>query len=463
MMAPAAGGPAQQVASIESGDPPWNRNLTWSADGRWLAFGANRPGQSLGIVLISAAGGRQWVVTHPASGIADMMPVFSSDGRALVFVRDNQRDPPKLERLRLRDDGNPDGEPEELPYARCKVESERCMDPWWVPRHQEILFTSRGGTARLWRAAVPDGPPKQLTYAGDGSSHPAVSPAGNALLYEQLTKDTNIYVVDLAKPQESAPAIVSTRMDQNPSVSPDGRHIVFESNRSGHDEIWVSDVNGANASALTAFDGPITGSPRWSPDGTRIAFDSRASGHPGIYVMDARGSNLRRLTSDAAGNMMPCWSADGKWIYFTSLRNGDRQIWKMPADGGNPTVVTQKGGTAAFISDDGRWIWYMKTPSPVTSLWRIPVEGGPEFEMVSSVLHRNAAAAGGYIYYFRFIAATGTATLERLDPATGRTDQIFTATRPVGTGISLSPDLRKVYFTQVDAEESDLMLVRGFR
>jgi len=68
-----------------------------------------------------------------------------------------------------------------------------------------------------------------------------------------------------------------------------------------------------------------------------------------------------------------------------------------------------------------------------------------------------------YISYFRFTVPTGAATLERLDPATGRTDEIFTAARPVGPGISLSLDLRKVYFTQVDVEESELMCVRGLR
>ena len=157
------------------------------------------------------------------------------------------------------------------------------MDPWWVPGRQEILFTSRGGgTARLWRAAVPGGPPRPLAYVGGGASHPALSPAGDALLYEQLVKDTNIYVADLGRPEESAPVIVSTRMDQNPSVSPDGRRILWESNRSGHDEIWMSDVNGANAVALTAYDGPLTGSPSWSPNGSRIAFDSRVSGRPEI-------------------------------------------------------------------------------------------------------------------------------------------------------------------------------------
>jgi Tol biopolymer transport system component len=464
MMAPAAGGPVREVASIESGNPPWNRNLSWSADGRWLASGATAPGKGLGIVLVSAANGSQRVLTRPTGAAADMMPVFSLDGREIVFVRDNQRDPPKLERLRLFADERPEGEPEELPYARCKIESEKCLDPWWVPGRPEILFTSRGGgMARLWRAAVPGGTPRQLTYTGEGATHPAVSPAGDALLYEQLVKDTNIYVADLGRSGESVPTIVSTRMDQNPSVSPDGRRILFESNRSGHDEIWVSDVNGANAAALTTFDGPITGSPRWSPDGAWIAFDSRASGRPEIYVMDANGGNRRRLTWDALGNMMPCWSADGKWIYFTSLRTGGRQIWKMPAGGGNATAVTQKGGTAAFASPDGQWIWYMKSASPVTSLWRVPTEGGAESEVVDSLLYRSAAAAGNYLYYFRFTAATGAATLERLDPATGRVDPIVTPARPVGMGISLSPDLRKVYFTQVDAEESDLMLVRGFR
>src|SRR5262249_25406163 len=175
-----------------------------------------------------------------------------------------------------RTDGTPEGEPEELAYyGLCNTESARCLDPWWGPGRREIVFTSRGGgMARLWRAAVPGGRPRQLTYTGGGASHPAVSPAGDTLLYEQLVKDTNIYMADLGRPGKSAPAIFSTRMDQNPSVSPDGRRILFESNRSGHDEIWVSDIDGANAAALTAYAGPITGSPRWSPDGARIAFDS---------------------------------------------------------------------------------------------------------------------------------------------------------------------------------------------
>src|SRR5262249_41085850 len=93
MIAPASGGPEREVASIESGDPPWNRNLTWSADGRWLAVGATAPGHALGIVLIAADNGSQHSVTHPTGGAADMMPVFSPD-RTLVFVRDNLRDPP---------------------------------------------------------------------------------------------------------------------------------------------------------------------------------------------------------------------------------------------------------------------------------------------------------------------------------------------------------------------------------
>src|SRR5262249_35410282 len=62
-----------------------------------------------------------------------------------------------------RTDGTPEGEPEELAYyGLCNTESARCLDPWWGPGRREIVFTSRGGgMARLWRAAVPGGRPRQ--------------------------------------------------------------------------------------------------------------------------------------------------------------------------------------------------------------------------------------------------------------------------------------------------------------
>jgi len=57
------------------------------------------------------------------------------------------------------------------------------------------------------------------------------------------------------------------------------------SDRTGSDEIWVSDTAGSNLLQLTSLGGPMAGTSRWSPDGRRIAFD----GDWGIHVIDVDG------------------------------------------------------------------------------------------------------------------------------------------------------------------------------
>ena len=149
--------------------------------------------------------------------------------------------------------------------------------------------------------------------------------------------------------------------DGNPSWSPDGKRIVFTSNRDEHfmngiptTEIYVMDADGRNQQNLT--NNPShDGSPSWSPDGKRIAFDSNREGRFNweIYVIAADGRNLQRITNNPdddgwPDDRYPSWSPDGKRIVFSARREGHvenkfavtYEIYVMDADGGNQQRLT---------------------------------------------------------------------------------------------------------------------------
>ena len=125
--------------------------------------------------------------------------------------------------------------------------------------------------------------------------------------------------------------------------------IIFVSQRDRNPEIYVMDADGGNQHNLTS-DPNNDWNPSWSPDGKRIVFRSNRDGHfidgiltYNIYVMDADGSNQRRLTNDPNNDMYPSWSPDGKRIAFSSDRNKrfNYDIYVMDADGGNPQNLTE--------------------------------------------------------------------------------------------------------------------------
>lgn len=115
-------------------------------------------------------------------------------------------------------------------------------------------------------------------------------------------------------------------------------------------DIFVLDPNASPAVAVNLTgdhpDDPPDENPSWSPDGSRIAFDSfRATNQPTIHVMNADGSGITQISSTPCcdRDFQPAWSPDGSRIAFVSTRDGDGEyeLYVMGAEGelvGPPAV-----------------------------------------------------------------------------------------------------------------------------
>jgi TolB protein len=67
--------------------------------------------------------------------------------------------------------------------------------------------------------------------------------------------------------------------------------------------------------------------PDWSPDGKFLVFDSSRSGNQDIWIQPVAGGEAIQVTSNPAMDMRPSWSPDGKLIAFQSDRGGSMDVW----------------------------------------------------------------------------------------------------------------------------------------
>src|SRR5579859_1847003 len=177
---------------------------------------------------------------------------------------------------------------------------------------------------------------------------------GNRIAFMSL-RDGNAQVyltsADPADPSHDKPINLSYSKsnDQHPSWSPDGKQIVYTSDRDGNGEICVMQADGSGQMCLTnnrtpnrKFDPkkPEDRSPVWSADGKHIAFVSTRDGTAQIYVMDYDGSNITNLTRNVWDNFEPAWSSDLKKMAYVNDRDGNLNLCIMDASGFNQTCLT---------------------------------------------------------------------------------------------------------------------------
>jgi len=434
--------------------------LSWSPDGKLLAFSDRASvNEAASIFLLSLDSSDIRRLTSPQRSGGDFDPAFSPDGRVLAFARRAWEGTSLTGIYTVPVLG---GEEQHLTSGSTYY--------WglaWTADGRHIVFPDASWPASagwLWKISVRGSEPERLQFGQEGIE-PMIR--GNRLVYVRQAANLSIWGRKLNSWLSASPpskVISSTRMESGPQFSPDGSKITFESTRSGYYEIWMCKSDGSGLIQITHFNS-MSGTPRWSPDGKQIAFDSTAPGNPDIFVVDAQGGAPRNLSSEPSHEVVPSWSRDGRWIYFASNRTGSGQVWKMPSTGGPAVQVTHQGGFAAFESPDGKFVYYAKGLG-VPGLWRVPTSGGEEIEVISSL----KAGYWGYwavvengIYYLDTTAKPG---INFFDTGSRRVTRVFDLeSQPAwgAPGLAISPDKKTVLYTQMDALNSDIILVENFR
>jgi Tol biopolymer transport system component/DNA-binding winged helix-turn-helix (wHTH) protein len=137
----------------------------------------------------------------------------------------------------------------------------------------------------------------------------------------------------------------------------------------------------------------------FAPDG-KIVYASDSSGTEDIWIVDADGSRQRQLTTESSLDSDPIVSPDNRYIYFTSNRTGKNQIWRMNMDGTGQIQITQNdGGYPRFVTPDGKLLYFQSRFTK--HILQVPTDGGQETEIFSEKKGYNSAFSpdGGQMAY----------------------------------------------------------------
>jgi Tol biopolymer transport system component len=322
----------------------------WSPDGKQITFfAADWPTIKQDIFTVSIDGSNLQNLTN-TPGVVDEDPKWSLDGSKIIYQSDRDGN---FEIYMMNSDGSQSHNLTNSPGQ------DYWPDLFMIPSKEIAFVSDRSGRSQIYLIPAPGEEIPEpidsnaltlLTNNQYENYFPSWSPDGIKIAYYTHLSWQNWAIVvmntDGSQPYQLTKSDGDTTCSFGPVWSPDGERIAFNVEPNPiptceikHTGIAVIDINSGEVNFLTHNEANnIVGS--WSPDGRQLIFTSDRDGKNEVYVMNADGSDQQRLTELDSNNSMPVYSPDGKFIAFVSNRDGNDEIYIMDSDGSNLRRIT---------------------------------------------------------------------------------------------------------------------------
>lgn len=269
-----------------------------------IIFHSDRDGNTE-IYSIDADGSNETRLTYHDA--YDGFPSWSPDGHQVLFQSDRENE---LAIFKMKADGS---------NAIKIPNTEGGNYPKWSRDGSKIaFFAKREGNMEIFVVNSDGSNPVNLTNNSGLDETPSWSIDGRRLTFQTnrgakaiAGEDRLNFGIYLMSSDGSGQKEVTgfDTNDENPSISPDGKQVVYQSYIDGGLAIVMINTDGTNKIVLTNAD-PPSGSPAWLGDGNKIAYDSKVDGNFEIFTMNTDGTNKRQLTftEGEVENSGACWT-----------------------------------------------------------------------------------------------------------------------------------------------------------
>ena len=244
-----------------------------------------------------------------------------------------------------------------------------------------------------WRVEDAHGPGRTVAFTTDEATWLAldVHPDGQRVVFSLLG---DLYLLPLAG-GEARRITSGAAYDVQPRFSPDGRSLAFASDRGGIENLWICDLDGKNARAVSTEKDQVVNSPAWSPDGDYLVgrkrlTDMSSLGTVELWMWHVKGGKGVQLTKkdDQPEAADPAFSRDGRFVFFSARdaryrynRNVNEGIWqikRLDRRTGQTVPVTGEFGGAATPtpSPDGKSLAFVRRVRARTVLEVLDLQSG---------------------------------------------------------------------------------------
>jgi len=225
----------------------------------------------------------------------------------------------------------------------------------WLPDKSGMLVTARekaDGFDQIWRLSLPEGRAELITNSTESLELKGASSDFTKIIAQQEFLNSSVWVAskdDLSNAQ----AIARAQWDM--AWTADGK-IIFPARETIKTGIWLINPDGSDKKQITAEDS-LERSPTVSPDGRFVVFVSTRNGRQNIWRMDADGGNQTQLTR-GEGESNPTFTPDGQSVVFNAIKGGS--LWKVSIEGGEAVqfCAGEKSSRVAISPDAAKFAYF---------------------------------------------------------------------------------------------------------